>query len=167
VRRDRVVLLGQAPSRDGDPLRPLIGGGSGRILQLLTGTMVSQYRELYERRNLLKSWPGAADGKGDHFPTAEAHAAAVALLPRLAGRRVVLLGSGVARAFGFDTLTPRFCWIERDGVRFALSPHPSPVNRWWNEYRNRAQAARFFGSITTGGPELPLSSGQPENLMIG
>ena len=151
MRRDRVLLLGQAPARDGDPRRPLIGGrGSGRILQLLTGTTLRQYSRIFERRNLLQAWPGSAGAKGDLFPMTDAREAANALLPFLAGRRVVLLGTGVARAFGFPPETPRFEWFERDGTRFALSPHPSPANLWWNAWRNRAEAARFFGSITTG-----------------
>lgn len=144
-----VVLIGQAPGRLGDPARPLVGKGSGDLLQRLTGAMPGQYERLFERRNLLGSWPGRSSAGGDSFPQSEAKHAAQAILPSLAGRRVVLLGSGVARAFGFSAKTTRFRWVERDGATFALSPHPSQVNRWWNNPRNRAEAARFFGSILT------------------
>src|SRR3990172_5633772 len=144
----RVILIGQAPSRDGDPERPLLGnpGHEGLLYRLSGAATRDQFEAIFEARNLLAAWPGSSKSKGDRFPIKDARAAAERMLPELAGRRVVLLGVGVAKAFGFKPDTPRLTWIERDGVTFALSPHPSLVNLWWNDNRNRAEAARFFGS---------------------
>jgi len=145
-RHRRIVLIGQAPSRRADPDRPLIGGASGGMLYRLAGAMsLRQYASWFERRNLLRGWPGAAAPKGDLFPLADARQAAAQLLQQLGGRKVVLLGSGVAAAFGFDAKTPRLAWFERGGTTWALCPHPSPVNRWWNETTNKVAAAKFFG----------------------
>jgi len=149
----RTILIGQAPSRDGDPARPLLGpeGKEGLLYRLSGAVNRDQFEARFEARNLLATYPGRSKGKGDLFPMAEARTAAERMLPELIGRRVVLLGVGVARAFGFDSTQQPFVWIERDGATFALSPHPSFVNRYWNVTSTRAAAARFFGEILTGG----------------
>lgn len=147
----KIVLIGQAPGPDGDPKEPLKGGRSSTLIYLLSGCATEyQYEALYDRRNLLPEWPGYANGKGDKFPAKEAREAAKKLLPELRERKVVLLGDGVAKAFGFKKDTPNFIWIRKDGVWFALSPHPSGVNLWWNKPQNKIAAVRFFGSIMTG-----------------
>jgi uracil-DNA glycosylase len=148
----RVIVIGQAPSRDGNPERPLLGppGKEGLLYRLSGAVNREQFEAVFEPRNLLAAWPGHAKHKGDSFPAKKAKVAADGLRPSLSGRRVVLLGIGVAKAFGFKPSDARFTWAERDGVRFALSPHPSLINLWWNNPRNRAEAARFFGSILTG-----------------
>lgn len=49
---------------------------------------------------------------------------------------VILLGVQVARAFGISEGDPiRSC--EADGVRFHCVPHPSGLNRWYNDPDNR------------------------------
>lgn len=95
----RVVIIGQAPSRLSDPSEPL-SGNSGRRLASLAGLSLPEFLDRFERRNLLDAWPGKA-GKGDAFVRAgEARALAESLRAGLATRRVVLLGTAVARAFG-------------------------------------------------------------------
>ena len=88
-------------------------------------------------------------------PAAEARERAAALVPRLSGRRVLLLGSNVAGAFGFFD-RPALRWqtfYHFDGETHrrvgptALLPHPSGVNLWWNDPENRGRAARFMRAL--------------------
>ena len=143
----RTVIIGQAPSQHSDPRRPLLGGHSGAKLQELCGFNLRQYFEAFDRANLIKSWPGcAAGGKGDAFPAPEAQAAAHAMLPALFGRRVVLLGRGVAEAFGLRAPPLEWTRLPCPGgwLEAAYLPHPSGINRWWNTKANTSAAADFL-----------------------
>ena len=142
----RVVIIGQAPSRLSDPREPL-SGNSGRRLAALSGLTTAEFLDRFERRNLLDAWPGKA-GKGDKFAGAgEARALAESLRAGLATRRVVLLGTGVARAFGFPG--EPFLFGEHWEGSFAMVPHPSGTNRWWNDRERVAQAQRFWSNLAT------------------
>lgn len=155
-------MIGEAPSRTSDPFRPLTGK-SGRFLRALCGWSEYRFRTGLELRNLLSRYPGR-HRKGARFPIDDARAMARLLTWERAmdDRDVVFLGWRVARAFGLErsfdgylTWTPfdRGVFIDQHGgygfsmswyrCRVAVLPHPSGVNRWWNQPRN-ALAARAF-----------------------
>lgn len=139
------MLVGQAPSRTSDPARPLSGEPLSTKLAALCGLTVPEYLEAFDRRNLLPLWPGK-NGKGDLFPIRAARAAAADMSVLLVDRDVVFLGRNVARAFGRPGL-PFLAWHAGIGGppgRAACLPHPSGVNLWWNDERNRRAAARFL-----------------------
>jgi len=142
----RTIFIGQAPSRYSDPRRPLIGGRSGTKLQELCGFSLRQYFEAFERRNLLPEWPGPGRDKGDAFPAGLAHEAAKAMLAGLRARRAVLLGRGVAEAFGLCAPPLEWTRLPCPGGWYeaAYLPHPSGLNHWWNVAENAAAAARFL-----------------------
>lgn len=139
----RPLLVGQAPSRDTDGGLPF-SGRSGRRLAALAGFPHADLGARFELANVLDRWPGKA-ARGDRFPAREARAAA-ARLP-LAGRRVVFVGAGVAAAFGARPPAP-LAWFDHAGARCALLPHPSGVNRWWNDPAHAAAAAAFLRDLT-------------------
>lgn len=68
-------------------------------------------------------------------------------------RLVVLLGSPVRRAFGLGSqLAPyEFMdapdWLHLDGKQVAWTPHPSGLNRQWNDPDNIARATKFFTGL--------------------
>jgi hypothetical protein len=95
--------------------------------------------------NLIKRWPGpsASRNKGDAFPLERAARAAARL--ELGDGPVILLGKGVAGAFG--ARADFFEWFELRGRRAVVIPHPSGVSRWWNEPANRRRASRFIRSV--------------------
>lgn len=97
--------------------------------------------------NLLGRWPGP-QGKGSAFPLAEARAAALAL--DVAGRaRVLLAGRRVAAAWPWRAPSDYLRWeAGPGGVLLAVIPHPSGVNRWWNEPEHRDAARRFLRAAT-------------------
>lgn len=171
----RPFLIGEAPSRrsDAEAVRQAracgleehvaetlrmcaLVGESGHFVARVAGLDFPTYCAAFERRNLLDRWPGS-NGKGSDFPLQKARFAAVRLLPTLHGQHAVLLGKRVARAF----------WIEDDYLHWnehvyrpegepakvvasfhaAILPHPSRINRWWNEPENERRARRFLRQI--------------------
>jgi hypothetical protein len=102
-----------------------------------------EYMALTERYNVLRRWPGK-NGKGDHFPMRLAKTNARRLALGFVGRRVILLGRSVAKAFGLNVGYLK--WVNI-GFDVAVVPHPSGVNRWWNEARNKAAARRFMEDV--------------------
>lgn len=135
----KTLLLGEAPSRTSDPLRPFSGSSGDRLRLVLGGAL----RPSYQLANLFSAWPGReSDGKGSRWDAREARAAASAL--DLRGRRVVFVGRRVARAFGHER-APFLEWAEDErGFRFAVLPHPSGIVRWWNEPANVERARSFL-----------------------
>lgn len=110
----------------------------------------AEYEEAFDRANLLNIWPGKA-GKGDKFDAVKAGKAAWRMVPKLHKRRVVLLGKNVAKAFNCEDM-PLMVWEHRGGWKgklqyeceVAVLPHPSGVNRWWNNPKNYARARAFL-----------------------
>lgn len=129
----RATIVGEAPPRSGGG--PFEGDAGRRLRRAVR-------RDLADCRlvNLLNAWPGPDGAKGDAFPVDEA---------RLAARRVrfntpvvLLAGHRVARAFGLRV--GYLEWTTLRGRRAAVLPHPSGINRWWNDPRNRRRASRFI-----------------------
>lgn len=146
-----VYVIGQAPAMTGGNRSPLAGPASHR-LSACAGVSRDVWLRRTERVNLFGVWPGR-QGKGDAFPMAEARLAADELLPRLEGRPVVLLGGNVAGAFRFKHNL--FEWHWHRGFWGARCPHPSGVNRWWNDAQHEAAARLFWRNIFAGKKRVP------------
>lgn len=161
---DRVILLGEAPSKSGDWawMCPLSGDIGVRlttwagIKPLPPSPGLSRYGRHYyalldhfDCRNLIERYPGA-QGRGAAFPMGLARPAAVAMLPKIAGRRVIMLGSRVPSAFGCSVRL--FEWVrtsvsvgaadagypsemrgQRYAWEYAVIPHPSRLNHSYND----------------------------------
>lgn len=147
-----VYVYGQAPSRSSDPARPL-SGRSGKLLADLAGfrgpDWYDRLAEHFELRNLLGVYPGEAQhGKGDAAPGGPMREAANrAWLDLAAGDRLVVLGRVVALAFQLRDLE-YLTWSERSaGVRAILLPHPSLVNRRWNDEAERRRVSRLLRAL--------------------
>lgn len=151
----RPALIGQAPSRS-TVGEPPFSGASGRRLESILGP---DFRELLDLRNLLDRWPGYTSGNGgkkpdgrrrhggDHFPWAEARAAAHLVWGQLSSFQPVLFaGRQVAKAFGvYDWPHLELRW--HNGRVCAIIPHPSPVSHWWNQPMNTRKAAEFLRMV--------------------
>lgn len=136
----KTVIIGQAPSKRGDPANPLSRDPVASRLAGLFGVTKDEYLERFDRINLIGIWPGKK-GKGDAFPMAEAAAAAEKLKDALLGRTVLFLGVATAKAFRYpyDALE----WHSFNEGLAAVLPHPSGVNRWWNDEGNSERASVF------------------------
>lgn len=138
----KAVLVGQAPSRTGNPKRPLEGRPLSTKLASLAGISRSSYLKQFDRYNVLDFWPGK-NGKGDRFPLAKARERARKLTRKLTGRVVVFVGQRTAEAFGYGDLEP-LAWKDCGRYYAALLPYPSGVNRWFSEPSNRVCASEFM-----------------------
>lgn len=131
----RTVLVGIDPGDSGDlePLSP--ENGSGARLARLFRLDHAAFLRTFDRVNLYPT-------PGDHTPS-EDRLAGANLLPILRGRRVIALGSRVARAIDAGG---RMLWsIRPGGFVGAYLPDPPELNRWWNDPGNEARAAMFLG----------------------
>lgn len=142
----RALLVGEAPGKKADPSRPLIGGLVGKRLMDLLGFNLGLYVRRVDRVNVLDYFPGRT-GKGDSFPMAEARQAADRLKTALfcSKDRVVLLGRRVAAAF--KVKAEYLEWVEVGNTKVAVLPHPSGINRWWNDPVNKSRATRFMREL--------------------
>lgn len=156
----KVLLIGEAPGKTGER----IGAGpfdpstrSGRRLADLAG--VADVRDVFGAINLLNRWPGRT-AHGSAFPAGQARKQAEQLWQDLpADVDLLLVGSRVATAFQV-TAAP-LSWLgvvrpfEEVGERpirgrarnVAIFPHPSPVNRYWNDPSNEVRARRFLRAL--------------------
>lgn len=102
--------------------------------------------------NLLNEWPGHAR-RGSAFPMDEGRAAAERfeeVLDIVKPELVLLTGRRVAAAFGLHMHHRGQDYFEACTVherRATVVPHPSGVNRWWNELINRERARDFLEEL--------------------
>lgn len=136
-RRDGAALLvGEAPARQRN--RRALDGGSGDRLARMAGMEDrAELLRTFDAVNLLGRWPGAK-GKGTSWDAARARRAAV----RAPLRGVcVLLGARVAAAYGLADLGV-FQWAKLPRALAVVVPHPSGINRAYNDEATRAAAGR-------------------------
>lgn len=125
----RALLIGEAPSRGR-------GVGAWTRLARLIGLTPDEFWRRVKLHNLLRAWPGK-QGKGDRFPLAAARRAAERLRPQ--SGRVIFAGARVCKSF-FIPYIPLATFEWRHGTRVGTAviiPHPSGVNHWYNDERNR------------------------------
>jgi hypothetical protein len=146
VETRKIGLVGQAPSRRGDARKPLAGPNGQKIARLAG----MSYGELIAcRRKHLNTHSSGKRGKRDAFDHAKGKVNAADVLMDWRVERIVLLGKNVARCFGLRDL-PFLAEIRIYGRRFLIFPHPSGVNRWWNERRNERRAQQILQRFLRG-----------------
>jgi uracil-DNA glycosylase len=143
IETHKIGLVGQAPSRRGDPRKPLAGPNGQKIAHLAG----MSYDELIACRRRHLNTHYSRKRKGFDHANGKINAADVLLDWRV--ERIVLLGKNVARCFGFRDL-PFLAEIRIYGRRFLIFPHPSGVNRWWNERRNERRARQLLQRFLQG-----------------
>ena len=143
------LLLGPAPGRRGGRAFAPAPGSAGMHLARLLG--VPDVAELFPVANLLSDWPGpAAFGVGDDLNAAALRAAGIAFDPDR-WPRIIMVGRAVARVLSAPPTTPYLTWFPlTDRTEAALLPHPSGINRWWNDPDNRTRAAVFLLAAANG-----------------
>lgn len=141
-----LLFVGAAPSRTSDPTRPL-SGRSGKRLEALLGRPLRDE----EKTNLLPEWPGrrgfpnGEKAKGDDLAR---HRLRMRFSARviervIENRAIVLLGEEVARAFLFDYVVFSGALCSNNNF-VVVFPHPSGINRWWNDEEHVDLARRVL-----------------------
>jgi uracil-DNA glycosylase len=140
------IIIGQAPARGNEGKPPFAGRSGARLAQLSgvgsSGDILPQHFELY---NLIEYYPGKK-GKGDEFDLAEGMAAAkllkTELFKRYSRTPILLMGRKVRRCMGVNGNWDYLSWFDFGPHIACVFPHPSGVNRWWNDPKN-TEAARL------------------------
>jgi hypothetical protein len=152
----RPLLIGQAPGPRTHPdlaLFPEPRASAGGRLFEMTGLTTAEYMERFDRVNLLYHFYGkAASRTEDRFPVGHARAAAEAMRHFLRGRQVLLVGKDVAAAFGHGD-APWLRWRLDPAwfYHYAVLPHPSGRNHWYNAASNKRRAVSFLRDWITSG----------------
>lgn len=134
----QIVMIGEAPSPTSDPSDPF----AGRPLRWLSWILKLSEEEVRSRMsfvNLLDRYPGR------RFPIAEGRLAAEKLAIPKRGTWL-LAGRAVGLCFG-RRRSEMFRWFYLSDVRAAVVPHPSGLNRWWNDPANRERYAEFIRTV--------------------
>jgi hypothetical protein len=143
----KTVLLGMNNPYGVDPkyaLYPLpensAGGRLYSMLKEVTGATLTQYRDGFDRRNLVAGpWSKARAREAADVLLAEAAAWSPLEV------NVLVLGRQVWEALGLAPLP----FLSRTGMWWAM-PHPSGRNLWLNDPANRSATAAILASAYRG-----------------
>ena len=132
------LFVGQAPAAEGGPV---LEGRSATRLCKLAGLPEEKLFCLFERRNVLKEFPGRkGTGDGDFFDLREGREEAKKINVHRY-RLVIFLGLNVAKSF--NVKNARLFKELRFGKTIGLVlPHPSGCSHFWNTKENRNLAAK-------------------------
>lgn len=153
--RERIAVVGEAPSRR---YGPFAGPWYSRLAELAGVGQVPGLLLRFDLHNLLER-PQPRSGKGAHFPETVAATQARKMRKRLSGRKVILLGRRVAKAWGLGKAEylrwmtiaePGAKGLARNVGRVAVFPHPSGVDRWWNDEGSIERARGFMHAAVEG-----------------
>lgn len=138
------VLVGMNNPYSSRPEAALLPAPSGcagwrlwRMVHDVSGVSRAEYCRTFDRRNLINTqwWdPLAARERGE------------ALWRALEGHTVVVLGQATLASMWL----PRpleLLWSVSGGVRWCYAPHPSGLNRWYNNPVNRAAVGMRLESL--------------------
>jgi hypothetical protein len=131
-----------------DVLSPRFPGSAGcRLYQMVreVDTTVSEadYHEQLDRRNLITEGCWSKD---------RAKLASSAMLESLQGRRVVMLGTALPSVLGLRHLGKWYEWcVDHDRyMKWCVAPHPSGLNRIYNEVEYRNKTGRLLVDLIRG-----------------
>jgi uracil-DNA glycosylase len=142
------LMIGEAPSKNEHVPQPL-SGRVGKRMAECCGLTLEEFLDFFERTNLLKERQDTKE-KGFEFDSVAAALEAEKLwhdgVTFHNDRVVLLLGHRVATAFGAANV---YLIEQHLGTRAKVYvlPHPSGVNRWWNESANVKTMNEFMRRV--------------------
>ena len=119
-----LIIVGMMPSEFGDPNRPCMARVGIRLQELADPIVLLRC----ERCNLNFRWM-------PKFSIGEAMMRADLILARKP-KRILALGREVSVCFGFKPKDPFLSSRFIKSSNVLLLPHPSTLNRWWNDEQN-------------------------------
>lgn len=138
------LIVGEAPSKNEVTERP-IEGRVGKRLAAVCGMPLADFLSHFERVNLLHVRQDTKE-KGFEFDLAAGKKAAEKLRDSFKEDQIViLLGGRVAEAFRVHD--HYFVETRVNFARLYIVPHPSGVNRWYNDRSNMDAMVAFMKSI--------------------
>lgn len=142
------LIVGEAPGKNGDATKP-IEGRIGARLAACCGLTLDEFLSTFDRINLLNEQPQDS-GKGTDFNVRAAAKTARVIEKTFVGRPfVLLLGKRAGSAFGL--VKPEyFARVVMSGAAVFVVPHPSGINRWWNELNHELEMTAFMRKMMQG-----------------
>lgn len=138
------LIVGEAPSKNEATERPIEGRVAKRLAKC-AGLTLEEFLEHFDRVNLLHVRQDTKD-KGFLFNLPAAKVEAARMLTTFEPRRVViLLGGRVAEAFGVHR--EYFNEVSLGKAYGYIVPHPSGINRWYNDKDNVRNMSIFMHSV--------------------
>lgn len=142
---NRPLIVGEAPGKHGDPSRPCEGRVGAR-LAACAGITYDEYLTLFDRVNLLDEQPQDAP-KGMAFNVKLAGKVARKMEQAFqVGQIVLILGKRAGSAFGLKNV-PYFETLALNHAKVTIVPHPSGVNRAWNDLEVELQMIKFMHDV--------------------
>lgn len=132
------MIVGESPGKSGESGADVVRGSSRRMVDLCGGARLPWTNLLDEE---ILPWPRSY---------AERRAAELMNSKQDALGPWLLLGARVAEAFGIDRGPGEWLqWYKSPQTRAHLVtvPHPSGLNRWWNEPANVAAAEELLTAV--------------------
>ena len=142
------LIIGEAPSKNEYPPSP-IAGRIGKRLAACAGMTLPQFLEAFDRTNLLYVRQDTRE-KGFEFDYTQAKLAAKSIYLQsnwMQRPYVLLLGKRVSKSF--DVTESYLEEVNLHGVKAFVVPHPSGVNRWWNDKDNEKRMYDFMMWLVT------------------
>jgi uracil-DNA glycosylase len=136
-KKSTAIIVGEAPNSSGERAYDTKSGV--RMLDLIG-----------ESELLAPDWVNLFDAVPARWRPARARraAAAVAMQP---GGVLILLGMRVARAFRIEDPVALEWYIDPSHVHpMVVFPHPSGLNRWWNDPEKTEDARKLLQGIVSG-----------------
>lgn len=160
----RAIIIGEAPSRIGDPDKPLSGRCGARLCKLM-GMPKYDYEQLaeeFELVNLLQEHqrlPITGRGHAYDLPAAILSARRMRAQGIFDERLTIFLGKRVARAVLERYRIPSYfmqCSSHRvqQPATYVVVPHPSGVNHYWNDPGSVRKASEWWRSLRNNYKEL-------------
>ena len=143
MRRTDIIFVGMNPAHQGDPDTPLEGRIGKRFAKLLQITP-EQFAADFERVNL-NYLPLSS------FDYEEAARRADSIIRNKEIRKVVVCGQRVCGCFWLPFL-PLHTKIRGGRKAYFILPHPSGLNRWWNDPENVVRAGESLRTFVYGKP---------------
>lgn len=151
MQRNKLLIIGVAPSKTTQGRPAFIGSSSGARLEALLGLQPGELGRIADTANLCSTFPGSKE-LGDVEPPHDTLEAAAADLDLQGYERAVLCGDAVRRAFGVKD--EYLSIVEIRGVPTLVLPHPSGINRWWNDPANVRAAITAIRSLAPEAAQL-------------
>lgn len=140
-----LVIVGEAPAGAGTEVLPALEGLVGRRLAKMMGVSDEVYFANTIRKNIFET-----PDEGKPWEHHEAYVRALRMMGAMpVNARIVLLGKKVATAFKVVNL-PEYEWHSAvriwsgDTLWLAHIPHPSGLNRKYNDPADRERASAFL-----------------------
>lgn len=155
MERRKPIIVGQAPARSGDGT-PFSGPSGKRLCELAGVENLDELKKYFVLDNLInETMAKSYTGKGDVWdPRVGAIRAAEMKLSAKPHDVFILCGRNVWRAFNGWHAASYFytdTFYNEDGLPFTAHhfPHPSGINRFWNDELKVQRARRFLKQWVT------------------